>query len=168
MIRASALPVAPRVLAWPVAPDLQQARRNSRRGCRRDGRRSEFDPNSDPNRSPKLPQQQRACHFGIRRFCGQKITLHHQAARREHSARHLLIWRFQVRFRGGSPISSKKTSTHGQRLRAERPFDTLTDTLRKLPRQVDTAKGDCTGGFSLGKNVRGGTRPRLSCGRSWL
>ena len=39
---------------------------------------------------------------------------------------------------------------------------------RKLPRQVDTAKGDCTGGFSLGKNVRGGTRPRLSCGRSWL
>ena len=41
-------------------------------------------------------------------------------------------------------------------------------TGRKLPRQVDTAKGDCTGGFSLGKNVRGGTRPRLSCGRSWL
>ena len=39
---------------------------------------------------------------------------------------------------------------------------------RKLPRQVDTAKGDCTGGFSLGRNVRGGTRPRLSCGRSWL
>ena len=41
-------------------------------------------------------------------------------------------------------------------------------SLRKLPRQVDTAKGDCTGGFSLGRNVRGGTRPRLSCGRSWL
>lgn len=40
--------------------------------------------------------------------------------------------------------------------------------FRKLPRQVDTAKGDCTGGFSLGRNVRGGTRPRLSCGRSWL
>ena len=39
---------------------------------------------------------------------------------------------------------------------------------RKLPRQVDTAKGDCSGSVSLGRNVRGGTRPRLSCGRSWL
>ena len=39
---------------------------------------------------------------------------------------------------------------------------------RKLPRQVDTCKGDCTGGMGLGRNVRGGTRPRLTCGRSWL
>ena len=46
--------------------------------------------------------------------------------------------------------------------------DGVVRLVRKLPRQVDTAKGDCTGGFSLGKNVRGGTRPRLSCGRSWL
>ena len=41
-------------------------------------------------------------------------------------------------------------------------------SLRKLPRQVDTAKGDCTGVLGLGRNMRGGTRPRLSCGRSWL
>ena len=47
-------------------------------------------------------------------------------------------------------------------------FDNTLTCVRKLPRQVDTAKGDCTGGFSLGRNVRGGTRPRLSCGRSWL
>ena len=39
---------------------------------------------------------------------------------------------------------------------------------RKLPRQVDTAKGNCAGMLGLGKNIRGGTRPRLSCGRSWL
>ena len=39
---------------------------------------------------------------------------------------------------------------------------------RKLPRQVDTSKGDCSGSVILGRNVRGGTRPRLSCGRSWL
>ena len=41
-------------------------------------------------------------------------------------------------------------------------------TGRKLPRQVDTAKGDWTGMLGLGRNIRGGTRPRLSCGRSWL
>ncbi len=40
--------------------------------------------------------------------------------------------------------------------------------FRKLPRQVDTAKGDCIGVLGLGRNMRGGTRPRLSCGRSWL
>ena len=39
---------------------------------------------------------------------------------------------------------------------------------RKLPRQVDTAEGGCVGLLDLGKNVRDGTRPRLSCGRSWL
>ena len=39
---------------------------------------------------------------------------------------------------------------------------------RKLPRQVDTAKRDCPAVVGLGRNVRGGTRPRLSCGRSSL
>ena len=39
---------------------------------------------------------------------------------------------------------------------------------RKLPRQVDSAKGDWPVDDGLGKKVRGGTRPRLSCGRSLL
>ena len=39
---------------------------------------------------------------------------------------------------------------------------------RKLPRQVDTLQVDSRAVFGLGKNVRGGTRPRLSCGRSSL
>jgi hydroxycarboxylate dehydrogenase B len=34
-------------------------------------------------------------------------------------------------------------------------------SLRKLPRQVDTSKVDFTGVSGLGKNVRGGTWPRL-------
>ena len=38
---------------------------------------------------------------------------------------------------------------------------------RKLPRQADSSHGDRTV-VGLGRNVRGGTRPRLSCGRSWL
>ena len=42
------------------------------------------------------------------------------------------------------------------------------EPLRKLPGQVDTSKGDCLGVLGLGRNMRGGTRPRLSCGRSWL
>ena len=57
---------------------------------------------------------------------------------------------------------------HGPTAAMGVPRDQLPRWDRKLPRQVDTAKGDCTGGFSLGRNVRGGTRPRLSCGRSWL
>jgi alkanesulfonate monooxygenase SsuD/methylene tetrahydromethanopterin reductase-like flavin-dependent oxidoreductase (luciferase family) len=39
---------------------------------------------------------------------------------------------------------------------------------RKLPRQVDTSKVDSTGASGLGRNVSGGTRPRLSWGRSVL
>ena len=39
---------------------------------------------------------------------------------------------------------------------------------RKLPRQADSSQGDCSAVVGLGRNVRGGTRPRLSCGRSWL
>ena len=35
-------------------------------------------------------------------------------------------------------------------------------TLRKLPRQVDTAKRDWPVDEGLGRNVSGGTRPRLS------
>lgn len=42
------------------------------------------------------------------------------------------------------------------------------DAFRKLPRQVDRSKLDSRVGFDLGKNVRGGTRPRLSWGRSVL
>ena len=41
-------------------------------------------------------------------------------------------------------------------------------THRKLPRQVDSSKVDSPVDEGLGRNVRGGTRPRLSCGRSWL
>ena len=44
----------------------------------------------------------------------------------------------------------------------------LGHATRKLPRQVDTAKRDCPAVVGLGRNVRGGTRPRLSWGRSWL
>jgi len=40
--------------------------------------------------------------------------------------------------------------------------------IRKLPRQVDSSKVDSPVDEGLGRNVRGGTRPRLSCGRSWL
>lgn len=40
--------------------------------------------------------------------------------------------------------------------------------LRKLPRQVDTAKRDWPVDEGLGRKVSGGTRPRLSCGRSLL
>ena len=39
---------------------------------------------------------------------------------------------------------------------------------RKLPRQVDSGWGDCPGDERLGRNINGGTRPRLSWGRSWL
>jgi len=40
--------------------------------------------------------------------------------------------------------------------------------MRKLPRQVDTSHGDFPGEVGLGRNISGGTRPRLSWGRSWL
>jgi len=40
--------------------------------------------------------------------------------------------------------------------------------VRKLPRQVDTAKRDWPADEGLGRNVSGGTRPRLSWGRSLL
>lgn len=40
--------------------------------------------------------------------------------------------------------------------------------FRKLPRQVDTPKVDSPAVWGLGRNVRGGTCPRLSWGRSWL
>jgi antiphage defense system Thoeris ThsB-like protein len=39
---------------------------------------------------------------------------------------------------------------------------------RKLPRQVDTAKRDWPADEGLGRNMSGGTRPRLSWGRSVL
>lgn len=41
-------------------------------------------------------------------------------------------------------------------------------TLRKLPRQAVSAFGDCAADDALGRNVSGGFRPRLSCGRSLL
>jgi hypothetical protein len=41
-------------------------------------------------------------------------------------------------------------------------------SLRKLPRQVDTSKVDFAGASGLGRNVSGGTWPRLSWGRSVL
>ena len=37
---------------------------------------------------------------------------------------------------------------------------------RKLPRQAGHSKGDCAADEGLGRNVSGGTRPRLSWGRS--
>ncbi len=42
------------------------------------------------------------------------------------------------------------------------------DDARKLPRQADSSKGDCPLDEGLGRNVSGGTRPRLSWGRSLL
>ena len=39
---------------------------------------------------------------------------------------------------------------------------------RKLPRQADSSKGDWPAAECLGRNVSGGTRPRLSWGRSLL
>src|ERR1051326_5849287 len=39
---------------------------------------------------------------------------------------------------------------------------------RKLPRQADSSIGDCVSDEGLGRNVSGGTRPRLSWGRSLL
>lgn len=33
---------------------------------------------------------------------------------------------------------------------------------RKLPRQADSSKGNCAADVGLGRNVSGGTRPRLS------
>ena len=41
-------------------------------------------------------------------------------------------------------------------------------STRKLPRQVDTPRVDPKGESGLGRNVSGGTRPRLSWGRSVL
>ncbi len=41
-------------------------------------------------------------------------------------------------------------------------------STRKLPRQVDTGMGDSQALVGLGRNIRGGTRPRLSWGRSVL
>src|SRR5262249_16992228 len=52
--------------------------------------------------------------------------------------------------------------------RSDRPPAILKAPLRKLPRQVDTVKVDSTGASGLGRNVRGGTWPRLSWGRSVL
>ena len=40
--------------------------------------------------------------------------------------------------------------------------------IRKLPRQADSSKGDWPAAECLGRNVSGGTRPRLSWGRSPL
>ena len=40
--------------------------------------------------------------------------------------------------------------------------------IRKLPCQADHSKGDCAADEGLGRNVSGGTRPRLSWGRSRL
>ena len=55
---------------------------------------------------------------------------------------------------------------------SKRSFRVRADALgrwaRKLPRQVDTLQVDSRAVVGLGKNVRGGTRPRLSCGRSSL
>ena len=39
---------------------------------------------------------------------------------------------------------------------------------RKLPRQAHSLKSDLVGVVDLGRNVRGGTLPRLSCDRSVL
>lgn len=39
---------------------------------------------------------------------------------------------------------------------------------RKLPRQADSSMGDFSADEGLGRNVSGGTRPRLSWGRSPL
>ena len=41
-------------------------------------------------------------------------------------------------------------------------------SVRKLPRQADSSKGDWPAAEGLGRNVSGGTRPRLSWGRSPL
>ena len=54
-----------------------------------------------------------------------------------------------------------------------RPFNVRTGTAcdpwsRKLPRQVDSREGDCSPDEGLGRNVSGGTRPRLSWGRTRL
>ena len=46
-------------------------------------------------------------------------------------------------------------------------YDLARDTV-SFPSSRHCERGLHRGGFSLGKNVRGGTRPRLSCGRSWL
>ena len=48
------------------------------------------------------------------------------------------------------------------------PSTTASNSWRKLPRQADSSFGDCTAGVGLGRNVSGGFRPRLSCGRSLL
>jgi len=39
---------------------------------------------------------------------------------------------------------------------------------RKLPCQADRSQGDCSADDGLGRKVNGGTRPRLSWGRSAL
>ena len=44
----------------------------------------------------------------------------------------------------------------------------LAESGRKLPRQADSSKGDWPAAECLGRNVSGGTRPRLSWGRSPL
>ena len=41
-------------------------------------------------------------------------------------------------------------------------------TVRKLPRQTDSSMGDFSADEGLQRNVSGGTRPKLSCGRSRL
>jgi len=50
-----------------------------------------------------------------------------------------------------------------QQLSIAEDFNELKELVwaRKLPRQVDTSKVDFTGVSGLGKNVRGGTWPRL-------
>ena len=53
--------------------------------------------------------------------------------------------------------------SHPRRVGSARPV-----SLRKLPCQADHSNGDCTADEGLGRNVRGGTRPRLSWGRSPL
>ena len=58
-------------------------------------------------------------------------------------------------------------SASGTRLVSARSTDGG-KSFRKLPRQVDSAKRDWPVDEGLGRNVSGGTRPRLSWGRSLL
>ena len=44
----------------------------------------------------------------------------------------------------------------------------IVERSRKLPRQVDSREGDWSPDEGLGRNVSGGTRPRLSWGRTRL
>ena len=78
---------------------------------------------------------------------------------------HFCYWRFVVP--GHNEATPAHADSHFNQIHEE-DDEHLESLIRKLPRQADSSKGDWAATEGLGRNVSGGTRPRLSWGRSPL